>query len=126
MFFVQFSCFATAKSFGASILDSLLKANKASHTKGVLSYGGLDHQYKIQSTELPPNDAFHRKLYNRYLLDADNYESFILMLNAVTTNEAVFELKVTKPRSTEDYNCQYVKDKTTRTIEFFQGLFVRW
>ena len=43
---------------GATSLDSFLKANKTSETKGFFPYEWFDHPDKMQNTELPPYDAF--------------------------------------------------------------------
>ena len=43
---------------GATSLDSFLKAYKNSDTKGFFLYEWFDHPDKMQSTELPPYDAF--------------------------------------------------------------------
>ena len=49
---------------GATNLNSFLKVDKTSETKGFIPYEKLNHPDKLNNKELPPNEAFHNKLWN--------------------------------------------------------------
>ena len=55
----------------ATSLDSFLKAYKTTETKGFFRYEGFDCPKKINSSELPPCDAFFSKLRNVNPLEKD-------------------------------------------------------
>ena len=74
---------------GATSLGSFLKAYKTSETKGFIPYEGFDHPDKMQNTELPPYDAFYRKLRSCNLLEAEDTEYVKLLNSGLTKKQAV-------------------------------------
>ena len=58
---IQLLVIMTVPGFAKS-LDSFVRAYKTSETKGFFPYDWFDHPDKIQNPELPPYDAFYKKL----------------------------------------------------------------
>ena len=85
---------------GATSLDSYLKAYKTSETKGFFPYDWFAHPDKMQKTELPPCDTFYRKIRSCNPLEADNTDYVILLINGLTTEQALIKLKLSKPPPT--------------------------
>ena len=80
---------------GATSLDSFLKANKTSETKGFFPYEWFDHLEKLQKPELPPYDAFYSKLRSCNALETKYMDHFSLLKSDWPQN---------KPLS--NWNCQ--------------------
>ena len=93
---------------GATSLDSFLKANKTSKTKGFFPYEWSDHADKVQNTELPPYDAFYSKLRNCNPLEAEYTDNANLLKSGLTTEQAVVKLKLSKPPPTGIENYPYL------------------
>ena len=91
---------------GATSLDSFLKAYKTSETKGFFPYDCLDHPDKMQSTELPPYDAFYSILYSCNPLEAEYTDYSNLLKSRLTTEQAVVKLQLSKPPPTGMENYQ--------------------
>ena len=79
---------------GATSLDSFLKTYETPETKEFFPFEKLNHENKLQKTELPPYDAFYRKLRSCKPLDAEHTGYVNLMKSGLTTGQAVIELKL--------------------------------
>ena len=108
---------------GATSLDSFLKAYKTSETKRFFPYEWFVHPDKMQSTELPPCDAFYSKLHSCNPLEAEYTDYVNLLKNGLTTEQAVVKLKLSKPPPTgiEIYqNLQQIwKQEQMRSLKDF-------
>ena len=94
---------------GATSLDSSLKAYKTSETKRFYTYEWFHYPEQTQNTELPPYDAFYRKLRSSNPVEA-NYTDYVnLLKSGLTTEEAVVKLKLSKPPPTGIENYQYLQ-----------------
>ena len=82
---------------GGTSLDSFLKAYKISEIKGFFPYEWFDHPDKIQSTELPPYDAFYSTLRSCKPLEAEYTDYVNLLKSRLTTEQAVVNLKLSRP-----------------------------
>ena len=85
---------------GATSLDFFLKAYKTSETKGFFTYEWIDQPDKMQSTELPPYDAFYSKLRSCNPLEVEYADYVNLLRSGLTTEQAVIKLKLSKPPAT--------------------------
>ena len=79
---------------GATRLDSFLKAYKTPKTIGFFPYEWFDHPDKVQSTELPPDDAFYSKLRSCNPREAKYTDYVNLLKSGLTTEQAVVKLKL--------------------------------
>ena len=111
---------------GATSLDSFLKAYKASETKGFFPYEWFDHPDKMQNTELPPYDSFYSKLHSCNPLEAEYTDYVILLKSGLTAEQAVVELRLSKPPPTGIENYQYLQQiwKQEQMSSFKD--FLRW
>ena len=94
---------------GATSLDSFLKAYKTSEPKGFFPYEWFDHPDKMQSTELPPYDAFYTKLRSCNPLEAEHTDYVNLLESGLTTEQAVVKLTLSKPPPTGIENYHYLQ-----------------
>ena len=94
---------------GETSLDSILKANKTSETKGFLSNDWFDQPDKMQNTELPPYDVFCSKLRSYNLLEAEYTDYVNLLKRGWTTEHAVVKIKLSKLPPTQIANYQYLQ-----------------
>ena len=111
---------------GETNLDSFLKAYKTSETKRFFPYEWFDHPDKMQNTELPPYDAFYKKLRSSNPLEADYTDYVNLLKSGLTTEQAVVKLKLSKPPPTGIENYQYLQQiwKQEQMSSFKD--FLRW
>ena len=89
---------------GATSLDSFLKAYKTAETKGFFPYVWFDCSQKMKNSELPPYDAFFRKLRNVKPLEKDYSDYQKLLSSGLKTEEALFKLKLSKPPPSGEEN----------------------
>ena len=94
---------------GTTSLDFFLKAYKTAETKGFLPYDWFDYPDKMQKTELPPYDAFYRKLRSCNPLEVDHTDYVNLLKSGLTTDQAVVKLKLSKRPPTGIENFEYLK-----------------
>ena len=94
---------------GATGLDSFLKAYKTSEIKRFFPYEWFDHPDEMQNTELPPYDAFYSKLRSCNPLEAEYTDYVNLLINGLTTEQAVVNLKLSNPPPTRIENYQYLQ-----------------
>ena len=94
---------------GATSLDSFPKAKRTSETKEFYPYEWFHHPDKMQSTELPPYDAFYSKLRSSNILEADYTDYFNLSKSGLTTEQAVVKLRLSEPPPTGIGNYQYLQ-----------------
>ena len=94
---------------GATNLDSFLKAYKTSETEGYFPYELFDHPNKMQNTEPPPYDAFYKKLCRYNPLEAKYMDYVNLSNRGLTTEQAVVELKLSKPPPNGIHKYQYLQ-----------------
>ena len=94
---------------GATILDSFLKAYKTSKTKRFFPYEWFDHPDKLETTELPADDAFYKKFRSCNPLEAEYTDHVTSLKSGLTTEQAVVELKLPKPPPTGVENYQYLQ-----------------
>ena len=92
---------------GATSLDSFFKAYNSSETKA--TQPRRDHPDKLQITEIAPFDAFYSKLWSCDPLEAEYNEFFILLKSGLTPEEAVVEMKLSKPAPTGIENYQFLQ-----------------
>ena len=111
---------------GATSLDSYLKAYKTSETKRFYTYEWFHYPEQTQNTELPPYDAFYRKLRSSNPVEADYTDYVNLLKSGLTTEEAVVKLKLSKPPPTGIENYQYLQHiwKQEQMSSFKD--FLRW
>ena len=93
---------------GATSLDSFLKAYISSQTKRFFSNEPFDHPDKIQSTKLPPYNAFHCKFCRCDSLKAE-YIYDKLLESEMATEQAVVKLKVSTRPPTGVRKYQYLQ-----------------
>ena len=94
---------------GATSLDSFLKANKTSETKGFFPHEWFDNPDKMQNPELPPYDAFYSKLRSCNSLETEYTDYVNLLKSGLTTEQAVIKLKLSKPPPTGIENYLYLQ-----------------
>ena len=94
---------------GATILGSLLKAYKTSETKGIFLYESFDHPNKLQNPELPPYDIFYSKLRSCNPLETEYTDYVNLFKSGLSTEQAVIELKLSKPPPIGFENYHYLQ-----------------
>ena len=95
---------------GATSLDSFLKAYKTAETKGFFSYESLDCPQKMNDSELPPYDAFFSKLRNVNPLEKDYSAYQTLLSSGLKTEEALSEMKLSKPPPSGEENYKNLLD----------------
>ena len=91
---------------GATTLDSFLKAYKTSETKGIFVYEWFDNPDKFDFPELPPYEAFFRKLKNNNPLDKDFTDYEKLKKSGLDKQQALKKLqaKTVPPSGLDNYN----------------------
>ena len=111
---------------GATILDSFLKAYKASELKGYFPYEWFDTPNKLDEQQLPSYDDFYSKLKNSNPLDKefDDYQK--LLKTGITEEQALKKLGLkTKPATgLENYN--YLKSIWEQEKMTTFRDFLRW
>ena len=65
----------------------------------------------MQNTELPPYDAFYSRLRSCNTLDVQYTDYVNLSKSALTTEQAVVKLKLSKPPPTDIEKYQYLQQK---------------
>ena len=111
---------------GATSLDSFLKAYKTAETKGFFPYEWFDCPQKMNSSELPPYDAFFSKLRNVNPLDKDYSDYKNLLGSGLKTEEALSKMKLSQPPPSGEKNYQYLLDIWNHeNMCTFQN-FLRW
>ena len=80
----------------------------------------------MQYTEPPPCDAFYSKLRSCNPLEAEYTEYVNLLKSGLTTEQAVVELKLSKPPPTGIENYQYLQQiRKQEQMSSFKD-FLRW
>ena len=74
------------------------------------SYAWFDHPHKLRNTEFSPYDTLYSKIHSSDPLEAEYNEYGNLLKSGVTTDQAVIELKLSKPPPTGVENYQYLKE----------------
>ena len=95
---------------GATSLDSFLKAYKTSEAKGFFPYEWFDCPQKMNNSELPSYDAFFSKLRNVKPLEKDHSDYQKLLSCGLKTDEALSQMKFSKPPPSGEENYQYLLD----------------
>ena len=111
---------------GATILDSFLKAYKASETKGFFPYEWFDNPDKLDFPELPPYEAFVSKLRNNNLLDKD-FPDYRKLRNTGLDEQEVLkmlQIKTVPPSGLDNYN--YVQDTWKKNGMTMFKDFLKW
>ena len=111
---------------GATSLDSFLKAYKTSETKGFFPYEWFDHPDKMQNRELPPYDTFYSKLRSCNTLETEYTDYVNLLKSALTTEQAVIKLKLSKPPLTGIENYHYLQQIWEQEQMSSFKDFLRW
>ena len=86
---------------GATSGDSFLKAYKTSKRKGLFSYEWFDCPQKMNSSDLPPYDAFFSKLRNVNPLEKDHSDYQNLLSCGLKSEEALSKKKLSKEPPSE-------------------------
>ena len=86
-----------------------MRVYKTSETKSFFTYEWFDRSDKKQKTELPPYDALYTKLRNCNPQEIKNTDLVNLLKSALTTDEAVINLKLLKSPPTGIENYQYLQ-----------------
>ena len=94
---------------GATSPDSILKAYKSSETKGFFPYEWFDHPDKMQNPELTPYDVFYSKLRSCNPLETEYTDYVNQLKSGLTTEQAVINLKLSKPPPTGNENYHYLQ-----------------
>ena len=80
--------------YGATSLNSFLKAYKTKETKGFFPYNWFDYPEKMNGKELPPYFSFFSILCNSNPLEED-YNDFENLVNSgLTTEQPVAKLRM--------------------------------
>ena len=111
---------------GATSLDSFLKAYKTAETKDFFPYEWFDCPQKMNNSELPPYDAFFSKLRNVKPLEKDYSDDQNLLSSGLKTEEALSELKLSKPPPSGEENYQYLFDIWNHENMCTFTDFLRW
>ena len=85
---------------GATSLDYFLNAYKSSETKSFSRYTRLDHPEKLQKTKFPTYGYFYSKLRCSNPSEAVFNDFVDLLINGVTTEQAVRKFNLSKPPPT--------------------------
>ena len=95
---------------GATRLDSFLKAYKTQENKNFFPYEWFHCPQKMNDSELPPNEAFFSKLRKVKPLEKD-YSAYQKIFSCgLKTEEALSEMKPSKPPPSGEENYQYLLD----------------
>ena len=111
---------------GATSLDSFLKAYKTSETKVFFPYEWFDSPQKVNNSELPPYDAFFSILRNMNPLQNDYLDYQTLVSNGLKTEEALSEMKLSKPPPSGEEKYQYLLDIWNHENMCTFKDFLRW
>ena len=111
---------------GATSLDSFLKAYKTAETKGFFPYEWFDCPQKVNSSELPPYDAFFSKLRNVNPLEKHFSDYQNLLRNGLKTEEALSKMKLSKLPPSGEENCHYLLDIWNNENMCTFKDFLRW
>ena len=93
----------------ATSLDSFLKASKTPETKGFFPYEWFDQPDEKQILELTPYDAFYSRLRSWNPLESECTDYVTLLESGLTTEQAVLNLKLSKPSPTGIENHHYLQ-----------------
>ena len=110
----------------ATSLDSFSKAYKTSETKRLFPNKWFDHPDKMKNTELPPYDGFYSKLRSCNPFETEYTEYVNPLSSGLTTEQAIINLKLSKPPHTGIDNNHYLQPATDMgggTNELIQGFF---
>ena len=95
---------------GATRLDSFLKAQKKSETKGFFPYECFDCPQKMINSELPPYDALFSNYRNINPLEENSSDYQKLLSCGLKTEEALSKMKLPKPPPSGEENSGYLLD----------------
>ena len=111
---------------GATSLDSFFNAHKTSETRRFFPYKMLDHPDKMQYPELLPYDALYSKRRCCNPLEAEYTDYVSLLKSGLTTEQAVVNLRLSKPPPTDIENYEYLQQiwKQEQMSSFRD--FLRW
>ena len=111
---------------GATRFDSFLKAYKTPETKVFFPYEWFDHPAKMQNPELPPYDVFYSKLRSCNPLETEYTDYVNLLKSGLTTEQAVINLKLSKPPPTGIENYLYLQQIWKQEQMSSLKDFLRW
>ena len=111
---------------GATSLDSFLKACETAGTKNFFPYERFDCPQKMNNSELPPYDAFFSKLRNVNTLEKDYSDYQKLFRCELKTEEALSEMRLSKPPPSREDNYQYLPDILNHENMFTFKDFLCW
>ena len=111
---------------GATSLDSFLKAYKTAETKGFFPCEWFDCPQKMNTSELPPYDAFFSKLRNMNPLEKDYSDYQNLLDSGLKTEEVLSKMKLSKPPPLGEKNCQSLPDIWNHENMCTFKDFLRW
>ena len=94
---------------GATSLDSFLRAYKTEETKGFFPYEWFDDPERLNNKELPPYDSFFSKLRNFNPLEKDYNDFENLTTTGLSSEQAVYKLRLNKIPPTGDENYAYLR-----------------
>ena len=111
---------------GVTSLDSFLKAYPTKETKCFFPYKWFDCPEKMNNKELPPYDSFFTILRNNNPLQKD-YNDFQNLVNSgLTTEQAVFKLRMDKIPPTGAENYSYLQSvRENNNMQYFSD-FLKW
>ena len=95
---------------GATSPESFVKAYKTSETKGFFHHEWFDCPQKMNKSELLPYDAFTSKLRNVNLIEKDFSDYERILSCELKTEEALSNVKFSKPLPSGEENYQYLVD----------------
>ena len=93
---------------GATSFDSFFKAYKTEETKGFFPHEWFDSPKKLNNKELPPYDSFFSKLRNINPLEKDYNDFENLTTSGLSSERAVFKLRLNKIPPTGDKNYAFL------------------
>ena len=111
---------------GATSLDSFPKAYKTAETKSFYPYEWFDCPQKLNTSELPPYDAFFGILRNVYSLEKDYADYQKVFSCGLQTERALTNMKLSKPPLLGEENYQYLLDIWNHENMWTFKDFLRW
>ena len=111
---------------GATTLDSLLKAYKASETKRFFPYEWFDKSDKLDFPKLPPYETFFSKVRNNNPLEKDFIDYEKLKKSGHDEQQALqkLQIKTVLPSGLDSYN--YLQETSNKNEMTVFNDFLKW
>ena len=80
----------------------------------------------MQKKDIPPYDAFYKKLRNRNPIETEYKDCLDLLKSGLTTEQTILKLKLSKPPSTGIENYQYLEQILKQERKRSFKVFLLW